>query len=844
VLEIVDALLNQVGARKTVDRHAEDDIPALAAVLGRSQDGEVRELPTGTVTLLFTDIEGSTRLLRELGDGYADVLAEHRRVLRKAFRSHGGVEVDTQGDAFFYSFTNANDAVAAAREGQRALSGGPVTVRIGLHTGEPAVTEEGYVGADVHCAARIMSAGHGGQILLSQTTRDELDAAVELRDLGEHRLKDIEGPVWIYQLGKDEFPPLKAISNTNLPRPVSSFVGRQRELEDVLALLRRESVRLLTLTGPGGSGKTRLAIEAAAELVGEYPNGVFWVGLAALRDPALVTTTIAQTLGAKDGLEAHISERELLLVLDNLEQVVEAAAELSAVLERCPNLTILTTSRELLRVRGEVEYEVPPLAQPEAVELFCERARVEPSPEIEELCARLDNLPLAVELAAARAKALSPAQILERLSQRLDLLKGGRDADPRQQTLRAAIEWSHDLLTEEEQALFRRLSVFAGGCTLESAEDVADADLDTLQSLVEKSLVRRTGERYWLLETIREYAVERLEESGETDERRRAHAAHYARLADGLWSALVRGERESWRIAEDEQDNFHTALEFSLSWASGNALVLAGQLWPFWAARGYVRQGRHWVERALALPNREGKAARAYALVSLGQLTKVQGDFQTAVCASEEALRCFQELNEPIRASGLLIELADFALASGESGRARTLAEEGLAIRRELEYDYGIARALLTLGGVELAGGNPLRAGTLFEEALERLLEEAPEGANTGHALEALGEVARRSGDDEQASSRFAEGLRLFARIGDEAGAAECLEGLACVATNRADHERAASLAGAAEALRERSALARDRPERPLPDHVEPAWSEGRAMTLDEAVDLALESID
>jgi len=290
--------------------------------------------------------------------------------------------------------------------------------------------------------------------------------------------------------------------------------------------LLQDGARLVTLTGPGGSGKTRLAIESAAELVPEFRNGVFWIGLAALRDPALVVGTVAQTLGAKDGLAEHIGERELLLLLDNFEQVVEAAPQLGSLLESCPNLRILVTSRELLRIRGEVDYPVPPLQQPEAVELFCQRSRLEPSSDIAELCRRLDNLPLAVELAAARTSLLSPAQILERLAQRLDLLKGGRDAEARQRTLRATIEWSHDLLTEDEQLLFAYLAVFAGGCTLKAAQEVADADLDALQSLVEKSLVRHTEERFWMLETIREFALERFEQAGAAEELRRRRSAY------------------------------------------------------------------------------------------------------------------------------------------------------------------------------------------------------------------------------------------------------------------------------------------------------------------------------
>jgi len=463
------------------------------------------DLPSGTVTFLFTDVEGSTKLLHELGaEGYAAALAEHRHLIRESCARHSGVEVDTQGDAFFFAFPTAPGALSAAGEMTETLASGPIQVRIGMHTGTPLLTDEGYVGGAVHFGARIAASGHGGQVLVSAPTRallepsDTVSQGVSLLNLGEHRLKDIEGAVSIFQLGEDSFPPLKTISNTNLPRPASSFVGRGDELEEVLARI-KVGARLVTLTGPGGSGKTRLALEAASSLVPEYKAGVFWVGLAALRDPSLVPETIAQTIGAKDGLAEHIGEREMLLLLDNLEQVIESAPELSALLSACPNLTLLVTSRELLRVQGEVEYPVPPLASPEAVSLFGERAQLEPSEEIAELCARLDNLPLAVELAAARVKALSPAQILERLSQRLDLLKGGRDADPRQQTLRATIEWSYDLLSPEEQELFARLSVFAGGCTLAAAEEVAGADLDTLQSLVEKSLSRFTNERYWML---------------------------------------------------------------------------------------------------------------------------------------------------------------------------------------------------------------------------------------------------------------------------------------------------------------------------------------------------------
>jgi class 3 adenylate cyclase len=358
-----------------------------------------RDLPSGTVTFLFTDVEGSTRLLRELGEaGYAEALAEHRRVIREVFARHDGAEVDTQGDAFFVAFPTAPGALTAAAEALAELAPGPIRVRMGVHTGTPHVTDEGYVGVDVHRAARIAACGHGGQVVVSAATVALLGTD-RLRDLGEHRLKDFDEPVSLYQLGEESFPPLKTISNTNLPRPASSFVGRDRDVEQIASLL-RDDARFLTLTGPGGSGKTRLAIEAAATLVSEFKAGVFWVGLAPLRDPALVAKTIGQTLGAKEGLADHIAERELLLLLDNLEQVVDAAPELASLVESCPQLTLLVTSRELLRVKGEVEFPVLPLAEPDAVALFCARARTEPNETVHELCRALDNLPLALELAA------------------------------------------------------------------------------------------------------------------------------------------------------------------------------------------------------------------------------------------------------------------------------------------------------------------------------------------------------------------------------------------------------------------------------------------------------------
>ena len=634
------------------------------------------DLPTGTVTFLFTDIEGSTKLLRLLGaEQYADALAEHRRVVRTACTEGGGVEVDTQGDAFFFAFPSAPEAAVAAQGIRDALEPGAIRLRMGLHTGVPLLTDEGYVGDDVHLAARVAASGHGGQILLSQATR-QLIGGLAVTDLGEHRLKDIPEATPLYQLGTRRFPPLKTISNTNLPRPASSFVGRERELEEIVRELRGDT-RLLTLAGPGGSGKTRLAIEAATDLVPSYKAGVFWVGLASLRDATLVLETIAQMLGASDGLEEHIGEREILLLLDNLEQVIEAAPELSSLLEACPNLTLLCTSRELLRVHGEVGYQVPPLASTEAVTLFCERSRLESSAELAELCERLDDLPLAVELAAARTRALSPAQILERLSQRLDILRGGRDADPRQQTLRATIAWSHDLLADEEQSLFRNLSVFAGGCNIEAAEKVAGADLDTLQSLVEKSLLRFTNERYWMLETIREYALERLDESPDAEALRDRHARYYL---DGLEERQphIHGTKRAELLAwfDDEQPNLRDVLDRLEQFALPDAARMVAHLAWFWSPRGQLQEGRDRFEALLAHDGL-GDENRALLLNPLAFYEHSMGDTAAAESHASEALRLSKSRDIAVLAMNTLGFIALYHRA--DYGQARHWAERMLA---------------------------------------------------------------------------------------------------------------------------------------------------------------------
>src|SRR5438093_3655917 len=681
----------------------------------KTSDVALRDLPSGTVTFLFTDIEGSTKLLRELGERYSATLAEHRRVLREACAHHGGVEVRTEGDAFFVVFRSPKKATAAAAEAQAALEAGPVRVRMGVHTGEPVISEGDYVGLDVHLAARVAACGHGGQVVLSADTRALLDDAAPLTDLGEHRLKDFDEPVPLFQLGEARFPPLKTISNTNLPRPASSFVGREREVAEVLSLI-RDGARLLTLTGPGGSGKTRLAIEAAAELLPDFKAGVFWAGLAPLRDAALVTETIAQTLGARDDLTGHIAERELLLLLDNFEQVVDAAPELSSLLEACPNLKLLITSRELLRLQGEIEYAVPPLAEPEAVELFCTRSRLAGNETIAELCRRLDDLPLAVELAAARTSVLTLGQILKRLSKRLDLLKGGRDAEPRQATLRATIEWSYDLLSDDEKALFARLAVFAGGCTLEAAEEVAEADLDVLQSLVDKSLVRHTADRFRMLETIREFALERLEESGEAEGMHRRHAEHFLALAEEAEPSILGGTPGEWlEKLEREHDNLRAALNrLEASGETERVLRLAGALKEFWGVKGHLTEGRRLLETALGADERP-TAARAKALNGAADLATGRGDPATARLRAEEALALHRTLGNTWGTAYSLLLIGIAATNGGDLASAREALEESVRLFRELGDEHHTLAATRCVAWPHKELGDQPRARALLD---------------------------------------------------------------------------------------------------------------------------------
>ena len=670
--------------------------------------------PSGTVTFVFTDVEGSTTLLDGLGaEAYREALAEHHSVLRGVFAAHSGYEVDEAGDGLFYAFGSASEAVEAVRQATASLADGPVHVRIGVHTGEALLDPPKYVGADVHKAARIMSAAHGGQVVLSAATHELVVG--EMLELGRHRLKDFAEPVLLYQLGLERFPPLRTISNTNLPVALSSFVGREREVREVVSLVRQEAARLVTLAGPGGTGKTRLALEAAGELVSDFGAGVFWIGLAPIRDPALVLASIAQTLEATQELAEHIGEKNLLLVLDNLEQVIDSAVELAALLRACPKLCMLVTSRELLRVDGEVVYPVPALAEPEAVALFCARARVESDEDVAELCGRLDNLPLALELAAARVSVLTPAQILERMAGRLDLFRAGRGADPRQQTLRTTIEWSFELLTDGEKLLFTRLGVFRGGCTLEAAEQVVEADLDTLQSLVDKNLLRHSGERFWMLQTIHEYARELLEQHGESNVVRPRHAAHYLGLAEAAyaeWSEL--GPSWSQRL-DQEHDNLRSALDFMREHDSLGYLQLAGALGWFWAIRPPYAEASRRLEEALAARAEDGRLT-ARALRWLAVLESYRGRYDAAESRLRLAIEIWRAVGDESALLGTRNELGMILYAGGNSLQALEVYEQNLELARSLGRQSLVTTSLTGVCQLLLATGEFERAQPLAEE--------------------------------------------------------------------------------------------------------------------------------
>ncbi|HET9591207.1 MAG TPA: tetratricopeptide repeat protein [Anaerolineales bacterium] len=857
-------------------------------------------LPSGTVTFLFTDIEGSTRLLQQLGEKYTTLLEEHQQLLQEICENHHGSVVGTQGDSFFVAFSSAVDAIHAVVKAQRALNAHPwmdgvmVRVRMGLHTGEPQISSSGYVGIDVHRAARIAAAGYGGQVLLSQTTVDliatELPDGVTLRDLGEHRLKDLRRPKHLYQLIitglPSDFPPLKSLrAPNNLPVLLTSFIGRSSEIADIKQLL--SDGRLLTLTGPGGSGKTRLALQVASELVDDFHDGVFFAALAPVTDPGLVASTIAQTLGVTETagqpivetLKDYLQSRTLLLLLDNFEQVIDSAPLAAQLLAACGQLKILVTSREALRIRGERIYPVPPLALPNlsqlppeaiaqyaAVKLFIQRAQAvrpdfrvtnETAPVVAEICHRLEGLPLAIELAAARIKLLPPRSMLARLGKRLEFLtSGGRDLPARQQTLRDAIAWSYDLLEEHEQRLFRRISVFVGGCTVHAVEEVAGDDpaqfpiLDQLGSLLDKSMLREVedtdgGPRFAMLELLREFGLEQLEASGEQEEVRHRHVRFFLKLAEHAEAGLESPEQVEWMYRmEQEHDNLRAALDWSKSTAGTQELCLrlAAALGYFWEMHGHFSEGRERLSAILSKEFAQGQtAARARLLARAAELAYRQSDYPATGSFAEESLRIYRKLGDRQGIASMLIKLGNAATERGAYASASRFLEEALMTWRELKDKHGIARALISLGWAALRSGDHDLASTRLQEALT-LSRQLGDARSMGFELSGLGEVALRQGDYaratqlmeeslevrrqlgnkwgigvslgmlgwvamrerdwERAIKQLGESLKVRQQIGDKGGSAWCLERLAGVAMAQGQAEKAVRLFGTAAALR------------------------------------------
>ncbi|HEY8121861.1 MAG TPA: tetratricopeptide repeat protein [Myxococcota bacterium] len=835
----------------------------------------MRELPGGMVTLLLTDIEGSTRLLHRLGDRYGETLGMHRDLMRAAFLRHGGAEVDTQGDAFFVAFPDAVACLRSALECQRALAAHPwpesaaVRVRMGVHTGEPVRTDEGYVGMDVNTTARICSAGHGGQILLSERTAGLVAAALEadgltLRDLGENQLKDIAAPQRLYQLVIPElpsdFPALRtqATRPNNLPSAPTPFIGRAHEVAAVRDLVLRVGVRVVTLTGPGGTGKSRLALRTASELLHRFADGVFYVPLGTLRSARLVPSAIAKALGVREkrgatlveAISDQLREKDLLLVLDDSERVRAGAREVAELLRACPRLKVLATSREPLRLLAEHEVPVAPLGVPErggrarfheiekseAVRLFVDRAEsvragfalnADNAPAVAEICRRLDGLPLAIELAAARARAYEPAELLRALSSRLSVLTDGPiDLPERQQTLRDAIAWSYDLLEPAEKTLFNRLGVFVGGCTRTVAQEVCDPSgelsLETaLASLAAKSLISfgfhrgegpekvvRAGAegeavRFVMLDTLREFANEQLDAASEGAALRERHRAWCLSLAESAEPQLRGSESSAWlERLEREHDNLRAALTGALEGRIPElALRLSGALWFYWYQRGYWTEGREWLERALERDGSAPPRLRAQALYGVADLARHQDQTDEAFAACEDALALFRDSGDDAGVARVLSQQGYIHEVRGDTEEAARALAEALAVFRRVGDLERISFTLVGLGALAHLAGDLTSARAHYEESLE-LGRKLGDANGTATALVNLGEVVQQQGDAERAAALYGESLALYARLGHLVAIAYCLEQIGSLDAHAGRPERAARLLGNAAALR------------------------------------------
>ena len=871
-------------------------------------------LPSGTVTFLFTDIERSTQLMQEMGEKYVQAQVEHHKILRAAFQSGAGRELRTEGDSFFCVFESALDACGSAAQAQREFAvhawpdDKPIRVRIGLHTGEAPIVGNEYIGLDVHHAARVAAAAHGGQVVLSDVTRSLVESSLPkdltLRDLGMHRLKDLARAERLFQLviegAPDTFPALRTLDSTpnNLPTQLTSFIGREDQVIEARRLLL--GTRLMTLTGPGGIGKTRLSLQIAAEAVQGFPDGVYFVPLSAVRDPELVPSAIAQAIGISvagnrlpiDAVIDYLRDKKVLLVLDNLEQLLpQGAPVVTQIIQASPGLKVVASSRAALHVYGEQELAVEPLRIPdlkalpslaalsqyEAVRLFIERAvaakhdfRVtnENAPAIAGICERVDGLPLAIELAAARVKLFNPQALLARLETSVSILgAGSRDLPSRQQTLKGAIAWSYDLLQEPLKRLFSRFSVFARGANIEQAEAVCgratEPGVDVLaglEELADQSLLRRLPEplepRLLMLQVIREFGSERLAETGESEAVHDRHAAAYLALAESAAPHYFGADQRQWldRI-ELDQDNFRAAFDWSMSHGDAQrALCLGAALWRFWQMRGHLREGRARLDAILAMPATHDRPLdRAKALEAVGGVAYWQGDMEACQAYYDECLALTRASGDAgAIANALYNDSFPGLVTKSNIPKALALLEEALPIVRQLGDDRGIAGCLWALGQCYYATDDFAAAVPPIEEAII-LYERLGDRFGTGWALFVRSSIALKMNETSVARPPSLQALKIFAAADDVTGIVLVLDQLSEVARQEGDRLRAARLAGASAAHELSSGAGLGtvvgtregwRTDAPLSEAEVAARAEGHAMTLERAVAYAFAGDD